>query len=253
MSSINPADFYTGLVAEAYQVLRGHSFDPARYAAFVRTHGEPGLEVGCGQGEPVLDLAAEGLDVDGIDSSPDMIELARRHAADRGLDVGLEVALMQDMDLDRQYRSIYLAGPTFELLDDDETCLAALQAFRRHLHPDGTVLVPLWIPDRTSADDLGVARESVDDAGTTLRYTPLSEQYDPASRTRRTEVRYERIQSDGTAESVEKQWIIHWQTLESMTALAAEAGLAVSSVDPAASELTGQPGEEFAVTLTHDS
>ena len=138
-----------------------------------------------------------------------------------------------------------------ELLDDDETCLAALQAFRRHLHPDGTVLVPLWIPDRTSADDLGVARESVDDAGTTLRYTPLSEQYDPQSRTRRTEVRYERIQSDGTAESVEKQWIIHWQTLESMTALAAEAGLAVSSVDPAASELTGQPGEEFTVTLSH--
>ena len=49
----DPADFYTGLVAEAYSALKAQTFDPTVYAAFVRAHGQPGLEVGCGAGEGV--------------------------------------------------------------------------------------------------------------------------------------------------------------------------------------------------------
>src|SRR6478735_3415667 len=131
----DPADFYTGLVVEAYSALKAQTFDPAPYAAFVREHGQPGLEVGCGAGEPLLQLAGEGLDVDGVDSSPDMIEQARTAARRQGLHVGLHVARMEEMDLGRQYRSIYLAGPAFQLLPHDEAASRALEAFRRHLAP----------------------------------------------------------------------------------------------------------------------
>lgn len=247
----DPADFYTGLVFEAYSALRAHTFDPARYAAFVRTHGQPGLEVGCGAGQPLFQLVSEGLDVDGVDSSPDMIQQARTVARQQGLNVRLSVARMEAMDLGRQYRSIYLAGPTFQLLPDDELALRALEVFARHLAPGGTVMVPLWIAGTTPAEQLGAAREAVDDSGTVLRYTPVSEDYDPTTRTRRTAVRYERVPTTGPRQRVDREWVIHWQTRQTIAALASQAALTVRDVEPPSASGQGEPGEEFTVFLTH--
>lgn len=247
----DPADFYTGLVVQAYSALKAQTFDPARYAAFVRAHGQPGLEVGCGAGQPLLDLVNEGLDVDGVDSSPDMIDQARAAAQHKGLDVRLSVARMEEMDLDRQYRSIYLAGPTFQLLPDDKVALRALKVFARHLASDGTVMVPLWFAGPTPAEQLGTAREALDDTGAVLRYTPVSEDYDPTTRTRRTAVTYERIPTTGAPERVDREWVIHWQTRHTITELASEAGLTVRSIDPPRASGEGELGEEFTAFLAH--
>lgn len=244
------ADFYTGFVAEAYAFLKAETFDADRYAAFVRQHGEPALEVGCGDGHPILELVAAGLDVDGVDSSPDMIERARNAARRRGLQTGLHVARMETMGLGRRYRSIYLAGPTFELLPDDDTATRALRAFGEHLAPGGMVMVPLWIPAVTTAADLGVAREGTDDAGNLLRFTALSEDYDIEARTRTTRVRYERQSTGKPPERLDRDWIIHWQTPQTIETLAAEAGLAVVDIE-ARPEGEGQPGDEFTAFLAH--
>ncbi|MBO3100437.1 class I SAM-dependent methyltransferase [Cellulomonas fengjieae] len=247
----DPANFYTGLVVQAYSALKAQTFDPAPYAAFVRSHGQPGLEVGCGAGQPLLELVSKGLDVDGVDSSPDMIEQARTAARQQGLDVRLHVARMEQMDLGRQYRSIYLAGPTFQLLPDDEVALRALEAFRRHLAPGGTLMVPLWVAGPTPAEQLGAAREAVDDSGAVLRYTPVSEVYDPATRTRRTAVTYERVPTTGPRERVDRDWVIHWQTLRTITELASQAGLTVRNVEPPSAAGDADLGAEFTVFLTH--
>lgn len=244
------ADFYTGFVAEAYAALKAETFDADRYAAFVRQYGEPALEVGCGDGHPILELVAAGIDVDGVDSSPEMIERARKAASERGLQTGLHVARMEAMNLGRQYRSIYLAGPTFELLPDDDTATRALQAFAEHLAPGGMVMVPLWIPGPTPSADLGVAREGTDDAGNLLRFTALSENYDTGARTRTTRVRYERQSSGIVSERLDRDWIIHWQTPQTIEALAAEAGLAVVDIE-ARPEGQGRPGDEFTAFLAH--
>ena len=245
------ADFYTGLVAQAYSALRAHTFDPAPYTAFVRAHGQPGLEVGCGAGQPLLDVVSEGLDVDGVDSSPDMIDQARAAAQQRGLDVRLHVARMEEMDLDRQYRSIYLAGPTFQLLPNDEVALRALKTFRGHLAPQGTLMLPLWAAGPTPAEQLGTPREAIDDSGAVLRYIPVSENYDPTTRTRRTAVRYERIPTTGPREQIDREWVIHWQTRETIAQLASRAGLTVRGFEPPGASGEGKPGEEFIAFLTH--
>jgi hypothetical protein len=49
---------------------------------------------------------------------------------------------MEDMDLGRRYRSIYLAGATFNLLVDDATAGAALGRIAAHLEPGGVAPVP---------------------------------------------------------------------------------------------------------------
>ena len=63
---MEPADFYSGIVVDAYAKLKSSTFNAEPYIEFVTASGEPALEVGCGDGEPLLDLCAEGLDVDGV-------------------------------------------------------------------------------------------------------------------------------------------------------------------------------------------
>ncbi len=215
----DPADFYTGLVARLYAPLRSVDPDPAPYAAFVRTVGEPALELGCGDGDPLLDLVAAGLDVEGLDSSADMLDRARARAADRDLAVTLHHTRMEAMDLGRRYRSIYLAGPTFNLVLDDDLVAAALARIHDHLKPGGSALVPLFVPD-----DEGDRVGEVSETGT-MRLTRVAASRDDVARTQAVVLRYE----DGD-EVLEREWVLHWHTQDGFRARAEAAGLEVSAV-----------------------
>lgn len=225
-----PADFYTGLVADLYAPLRSEIPDPEPYARFVERSGQPALELGCGDGDPMLDLCARGLDVEGVDSSADMLERCRAAAARRGLDVTLHHQAMQDLDTGRRYRSIYLAGPTFCLLPDDPTAGRALQRIAAHLEPGGRALVPIFEPRPTPAAALGVARDHVADDGTVRRFTALRERRDTTSRTQVADVRYERVGPDGSTEVEDREWLLHWYPQAVAVDLAESAGLAVASI-----------------------
>ncbi|TKJ20213.1 class I SAM-dependent methyltransferase [Blastococcus sp. CCUG 61487] len=229
------ADFYTGLVAELYGPLKGARPDAEYCAALVRRHGEPALELGCGDGEPLLDLRRQGLDVEGVDSSADMLARCRQAAADAGLDVVLHRQRMEALDLPRRYRTVFLAGPTFTLLPDDDTAAAALQAVRRHLADDGTAVVPLDVPRPTDPARLGRVREARAADGALLRFSVVAEERDEQRRTQHALLRYER-HIGGGSEVVERTWTLHWHTADGFRALAEDAGLAVAAVrgDPAA-------------------
>lgn len=237
----NTADFYTGLVADLYGPLKGAPQSADRYAAFIRDHGEPALELGCGDGEPLLDLVAAGFDVEGLDSSIDMLERGAAAATARGLRVVLHHASMAEMALNKRYRSIFIAGPTFNLLPDDVVALAALRRIAEHLTDDGAAFIPLFIPRPTPTAAFGVFREATTDDGTRLRFAALRESRDEAARTQTTLLRYERHR-EADPEVLERPWLLHWHTRDGFRALAADAGLAVVSVDGG--------DEAFAFTLT---
>jgi SAM-dependent methyltransferase len=242
---MDAADFYTGIVVEAYARLKSTSFDAEPYADFVRRTGGPGLEIGCGDGEPLLELRRQGLDVEGVDASADMLDRCRRNAAALGVEVTLHHQRMEDLALDRRFRSIYLAGPTFNLLPDDEVAGRALEAIARQLTGDGRALIPLWIPDRTPPEDLGVSREATVDGGVLLRYTAVGEVYDEAARTRTTTTRYER-HDGGAVEAVEREWILHWYEQDRFRGMCGRAGLEVTAVD-------AEDANDFTVTVRRRS
>jgi SAM-dependent methyltransferase len=232
--------FYTGLIADLYVPLRSSRPDPEPYAAFVAACGEPALELGCGHGEPLLALRSRGLDVEGLDSSPDMLALCRQAAADAAIDVVLHESPMETMNLGRRYRSIYLAGPTFNLLPDDATAQAALDRITAHLEPGGSALVPLFLPEADDVGAIGVSREAVDERGEVIRFTPVDVARDEAARVQRSLLRYERGD-----EVVEREWTLHWHTQAGFRTLAEAAGLIVAAVlDPA-----GGPAPDDATTF----
>lgn len=227
--AVEPADFYTGLVAELYGPLRSETFDPSHYAKFIERSGEPALELGCGDGDPMLALRAQGLDVEGLDSSTDMLDLFRAKAAALDLDVTLHHATFQSMNLGKHYRSIYLAGATFNLLPDDEAAQAALVKISEHLHPEGSALIPLFTPQAPAESDIGKMTEQIGDDGATLRVTVVDITRDETTRDQRTELRYERILGD-VHEVADRSWLLHWFDVDHFTDMAAEAGLTTLSV-----------------------
>ena len=203
--------------------------DPEPYARFIARSGEPALELGCGDGEPLLDLRARGLDVEGLDSSPDMLARCRAAAADRGLVVTLHESPMESMELIRRYRSIYLAGATFNLIVDDDTAWRALARIRAHLEPDGSALIPLFIPDPMPAEVIGTGRTHVTEDGRTMRFTVLSEDRDEDARLQTAMLRYE-LEAGGGRVVEERPWVLHWHTQEGFRQLAGDAGLLVGGV-----------------------
>lgn len=242
-SPAEPADFYTGIVAELYSPLKSTSFPSDTYAAFVDEHGQPALELGCGDGEPLIALRLRGYDVDGVDSSADMIDRCRQNARAAGITVSLHHQRMEALDLPRTYRSVFLAGPTINLLPDDHTVTAALIAIRRHLTPEGHARVPLFVPAPTPKSQLGVTVEATDPSGALIGVTSISQQRDETARTQTTVLRYEKRDGSGSR-SEDRPWTLHWHTPDGFAALAADAGLEVVATTADEGDSPGEPGSE---------
>lgn len=72
---------YDGLVAESWDALRGDTSawaDRTFYLELIQDRGEPVLDVGCGTGRLILDFLAQGIDIDGVDNSPEMLAICQR-------------------------------------------------------------------------------------------------------------------------------------------------------------------------------
>lgn len=247
-----PSLFYTGLVAELYAPLRSSGPpDPEPYIRFVARSGQPALELGCGHGEPLLALRARGIDVEGLDSSPDMLARCRAAAAAQGLTVTLHETPIESMELIRRYRSIYLAGATFNLIVDDDTAWRALARIRAHLEPDGSALIPLCIPGPLPVEELGAARTHVTEDGRTMRFTVLTAERDDATRRQTTLLRYE-LDADDEHQVVERPWVLHWHTQEGFRQLLGDAGLLVDDLVAPDGRPAGPDDAQFTFWVSRD-
>ena len=182
---------YVGLMAEAWDALRGDTSDwddRHFYLDLIRERGEPVLDVGCGTGRLLLDYAAQGIDVDGIDNSAEMLALCRRKAARLGLTPNLHLQSMAELDLPRRYRAIIVPSSSFQLVLDRDEAGRTLDAFHRHLEPGGTLAVPIIVLDKPT--DEAWTREADLEDGTTVRRTARAT-FDPSRRTESTDDLYE--------------------------------------------------------------
>ena len=105
----NPGYDYYGMLASTWDLWRDDTADWADrhfFLELVRTYGEPVLDIGCGTGRLVLDYATLGIDVDGIDNSPEMLEICRGKAQKLGVTPGIYLLDILRDELPRQYRTI---------------------------------------------------------------------------------------------------------------------------------------------------
>ncbi|MEX2247232.1 MAG: class I SAM-dependent methyltransferase [Dehalococcoidia bacterium] len=144
---------YHGLKAETWDLLRGdYSTWPDRpfYRAVIERQGGRALDVGCGTGRLLLDYVGAGLDVDGVDNSPEMLALCRDKAAAHAIDVDgrLFEQRMESLELRRLYATICVPSSSFQLLTSEDAAAAAMRRFYQHLQPGGVLVMPfmskLW-------------------------------------------------------------------------------------------------------------
>jgi ubiquinone/menaquinone biosynthesis C-methylase UbiE len=131
---------YYGLLAYTYDVWRDDSSDNADRDFFldiVRKHGQPALDVGCGTGRIILDYLAEGIDIDGLDNSPEMLEICNTKAKKIGLSPVLYQQRMEVLDLPRTYRTIFATSCAVQMLTDLEVAHKAFRRFFSYLQPGG--------------------------------------------------------------------------------------------------------------------
>jgi SAM-dependent methyltransferase len=180
--------------------------------AFGNVEG-PILELGCGTGRPLLRWLAEGVDVQGLDASADMLRILQRHADERGLEPVLHHGDFAPLAVDQSFGAIVCLAGSFMLIDDETRARDALVSYREHLLPGGLLGLSLgsappsdpessfvWRLRRTGTDAAGttyIVHEAIHtgrDDGVTTVYDRI-ETYDPSGRLLDTSMRRHRIRS----------------------------------------------------------
>ncbi|MGH9661835.1 MAG: class I SAM-dependent methyltransferase [Bryobacteraceae bacterium] len=202
---------YSGLVAETYDQLVPEDLGDVDF--FRRAIQPPALEIACGTGRLLLRYAAEGLDVEGVDSSADMLAVCRRKAARRGSRVTLHQQAMESLHLPRRYRTLYVPAGSLMLLTEDARIDAALAGFHRHLDPGGKLLVAL---DEIAFEPEGEWRLRRESAAVRCWERAT---YDLAAQIKRSRIRYETA-----GRIVEFDTSLRWHTPEQFEARLRDAG-----------------------------
>ncbi|MGZ9585271.1 class I SAM-dependent methyltransferase [Paenibacillus marinisediminis] len=142
---------YGELCTEVYNFTKpvGHSFGREIEYYKERLIGCEGLilEAGVGSGRVLIPLMEAGLQMEGLDSSPTMLESCKSRCDERGLKVNLHEGELQKFKLPNRYDAIIIPAGSFLLLEKREESLAALERFHHHLKPGGRLIIDLFLQD----------------------------------------------------------------------------------------------------------
>jgi SAM-dependent methyltransferase len=146
----SPEYEYYSLMATSWDLLRGDTSaweDRSFFLEVIHSYGGPVLDVGCGTGRTLLDFMQQGIDIDGVDVSPEMLALCKQKADKSGLKPNLQLQKMEELDLPRKYRCIMVPSSSFQLLIDPALPPLAMRRFHEHLVSGGVLVMPfmtLW-------------------------------------------------------------------------------------------------------------
>jgi len=223
-------DHYYSLVAEYWDLLRGDTSQWSSRPYFlklIQIYGEPALDVACGTGRLLLDYKQEGVNIDGVDISDEMIALARQKGQEAGLTVNLYVQPMQELDLPRKYRTIMVPSSSFLHLVQLEDARKALRRFYDHLQRGGLLAMSMRIMEASEIEiDWELEAEATRPSDGALVRRWFRCRYEPEKRLQHTEDRYE-VLKDGQvieSESYLASPFLTWYSLDEALALMEEAG-----------------------------
>lgn len=108
------------------------------------------LEIGCGTGRVLIPIAQAGVEVTGLDASPDMLCVLRRKMSALDEPVRKRVELIEDdmtcFDLSRRFSLVMIPCRAFLHLLTVEEQRQALRCIREHLADDGRLIMNVFDP-----------------------------------------------------------------------------------------------------------
>lgn len=110
------------------------------------------LDCHCGTGFHCALLTGMGYEVEGVDVSPHMLEVARQNLAARGLAVQLLEADVKEMRLGREFDCVLSMGNSLPHEFGDDNLQRSLQRMHQALRPGGLAIVHIENFDRLRRD-----------------------------------------------------------------------------------------------------
>ncbi|MEV0897234.1 class I SAM-dependent methyltransferase [Actinoplanes sp. NPDC049802] len=134
------------------------------YRADADLHGGTVLELGCGTGQKLIPIAADGRSCFGLDSSSDMLAEAQRKADERGVEVEWTQGDMRSFDLGRTFDFVFITANSLLHLHEAEDLVSCFRSVRRHLAPGAPFVFDVFNPSvrvLAGADGVRRTRESL--------------------------------------------------------------------------------------------
>ena len=120
--------------------------DVAFYLEEARQRGGPVVELGVGTGRIAIPIAADGIRLIGIDSSPGMLDVCRRRAELAGVALDLRLGDLREPPVDERVPLVICPFRSFLHLHTDDDRRRAFVAARELLLPDGRLVFDVFAP-----------------------------------------------------------------------------------------------------------
>jgi ubiquinone/menaquinone biosynthesis C-methylase UbiE len=173
-------------------------------AAETRSKGQAVLEVACGTGRVAIRLAQDDVDVVGLDLSPAMLAVARENSSGIS-NIDWIQGDMRAFDLGETFGLTIIPGHSFQNILEADDQAATLESIRRHLVPQGLLVVHVDQPEIDWLGDLTGDRSGVFEAtdpfvhpktGRSIR-TLQAWSYEPATQTAISHKVWEELGTEG--------------------------------------------------------
>jgi SAM-dependent methyltransferase len=158
---------YDGFIADYYDtapILVERTQDISFYLNGVKKFGDPALELACGTGRVTRAIAEAGYRVVGLDLSERMLRHAQEKRANLPPQVRERVHLvradMTNFDLREDFRTIIIPFRPFQHLLETEQQIACLTCVRKHLAPNGRLILDVFQTDAERMHDPKFLQES---------------------------------------------------------------------------------------------
>ncbi len=201
-------DTYRRLCTEYYDLSKPQAPPDAVefYLRLFRQARGPALEPMCGSGRFLIPFLDRGIDIDGVDGSPHMLDACHRRCRDKALEPVLYQQLLEELDLPRGYGFILIPAGSFGLIIDRAAAAEALRRLHRHLLPGGRLVLEIETPFAVPPD-LGKWRQGrlPRPDGSELVFNALPA-YDPAEQLQHDTHRYEVVR-DGLVVQSEVEYL----------------------------------------------
>ncbi len=136
--------------AAKFYDLQDFDEDVPFYRALITSPDTSLLELGCGTGRVLLELAEACTSAFGLELSRAMLDIAREKAGRLRQELQQRITLQQggitDFDLDRRFDLIIAPFRVFQALETDAQVDGLFRCVRRHLKPRGSCVLTMFRP-----------------------------------------------------------------------------------------------------------
>jgi SAM-dependent methyltransferase len=135
------------------------------YLDLAKKSGGPVLELACGSGRILLNIAREGIEIDGVDNSAPMLQVLKSHLAKEPPHVRQKVTLhegdMRHFRTSKKYALVTMPFRPMQHMFTLQDQLSALSTAAFHLQENGKIAFDVFFP-KFKAIPAGIGQEMLD-------------------------------------------------------------------------------------------